>query len=106
MDRTARAPLRVVLRLPHTLRVVRTILTIHTRRDMLRVAMDHIMDLDMVLIIAIIEFMVRDIGLGLEAYLFRVHYRNSSADGQYPSRCGFNTWSTIFLSQASLRGSK
>ena len=105
VDRPAQAPLRVVLRLPHNLRVARTILTILTRRDMLRVAMDPSMDLNMALITAITVLMVQDIGVGLEAYLFRVVYRNSSAEGQYPSRCGFNRWSTIFLSQASLRGS-
>ena len=105
MDRPARAPLGVVLRLPHNLRVGRTIPTIPTRRDMLLVAMDPIMDLDIFLITAIIELMVPDTGVGLEAYLFRDEYRNSSTEGQYPSRCGFNRWSTIFLSQASLGGS-
>ena len=83
-DRPARAPLRVVLRLPHTLRDARTIPTIlitRTRRDMLRVAMDPITDLDMALIRAIIELMVRDTGVGLEASLFRVVYRNSSVEG-------------------------
>ena len=74
-------------------------------RDMLRVAMDPTMDPDMALTIAITVLMVQDIGVGLEAYLFRVVYRNSSAEAQYPLRCGFNRWSTIFLSQASLRGS-
>ena len=66
MDRPARAPLRVVLPLPHNTRVARTILTILIRRDMLRVAMEPITDLDMALIIAIIVLMVRDIGVGLE----------------------------------------
>ena len=98
----------MVLRLPHTLRESRTIPTIRitrTRRNMLRVAVDPPMDLDMALITAIIVLMVRDIGVGLEGYLFHVEYQNSSAVSQYPSRCGFNRWSTIFLSQASLRGS-
>ena len=48
---------------------------------MLRVAVDPLMDLDMALITAIIELMVRDTGVGLEAYLFRVEFRNSSAEG-------------------------
>ena len=53
MDRPARAPLRVVLRLPHNLRVARTITTVlitRTHRDMLPVGMDLIMDPDMALI--------------------------------------------------------
>ena len=105
LDRPARVPLRVVLRLPHNFRVARTIPTILTRRDMLRVAMEPITDLDMALITAIIELMVRDNGVGREAYQFRAQCQNSSAEGQYPSRCGFNRWRTIFLSQAFLRGS-
>ena len=72
---------------------------------MLRVPMDPIMDPDMALIIAITELMVRDTGVGLEAYLFLAEYRNSSAEGKYQSRRGSNRWSTIFLSQAFLRGS-
>ena len=48
---------------------------------MLRVAMDLIMDPDMALITAITVLMVRDIGVGLEGYLFRAEYRNSSAEG-------------------------
>ena len=64
MDRPARVPLRVVLRLPHNLRVARiipTVLITRTRRDMLRVAMDPIMDPDMALISAITVLVVRDI---------------------------------------------
>ena len=72
---------------------------------MLRVTMEPITDLDMALITALIVLTVLDIGVGLEAYLFHVEYRNSSAAGQYPFRCGFNRWSTIFLSQAFLRAS-
>ena len=62
--------LRVIPRLPHKLRVARTIPTIlinRTRRDMLRVATDPTIDPDMALIIAIIELMVQDTGVGLEA---------------------------------------
>ena len=81
MDRPARAPPRVVLRLPPNTRVARTIPTILTLRDMLRGAMDPIMDLDMALIKAITVLMVRDIGVGLEAYLFRVEFRSSSVEG-------------------------
>ena len=81
MDRPAQVPLRVVLRLPHSIRVARTSLIILTRRDMLRVAVDPLMDLDMVPITAIIELMVCDIGVGLVAYLFRVEFRNSSVEG-------------------------
>ena len=67
VDRPARAPLRVTVRLVHNLRVARTILTILTRRDMLRVTTDPIMDPDMALIhTSITELMVRDIGVGLE----------------------------------------
>ena len=84
MDRPAQAPLRVVLRLPHNSRVARTIPTIVTRRDMLRVAMDPTMDPDMALIIAITELMCQDIGVGLEAYLFRAEYRNSRAEAENP----------------------
>ena len=86
-------------------RVARTIPTILTRRDMLRVAMDPIMDLDIVLITAIIELMGQCIGVGLEAYLFRVVYRNSSAEGQYPSKSGVSRRSTIVPSLAFPRGS-
>ena len=100
VDRPARPPLRVVLQLPHNTRVARTILTIPTRRDMLRVAVDPLTDLDMALITAITVLTVRDIGVGLEGYLFRVEFRNSSVEG-----CGYNKRSTIFLSQASLRES-
>ena len=79
------SPLRVVLRLPNNLRVARTIPTILTRRDMLRVAMDPSMnpsmDLDMARITAITVLMVRGIGVGLEAYPFRLEFRNSSAEG-------------------------
>ena len=81
MDRPARAPLRVVLRLPHNIRVARTIPTILTRREMLRVAMDLSMDLNMALITDITVLMVQDIGVGPEASLFRMVYRNSSAEG-------------------------
>ena len=73
MDRPAQAPLRVLLRLPNNVRVARTIPTIRTRRDKLRVAMDPIT--------AITVLMVRDIGVGLEGYLFRVEFRNSSVEG-------------------------
>ena len=81
MDRPVRVPLRVVLRLPHNIRVARTIPIIRTRRDMLRVAEDPIIVLDMALITAIIELTVRDTGVGLEAYLFRVEFRSSSVEG-------------------------
>ena len=85
MDRPARFPLRVVLRLPHNLRVARTsptILITRTRRDMLRVAMHPITDLNMALITATIECKSRDNGVGLEPYLIGVVYRNSSVEGQ------------------------
>ena len=82
MDRPAQAPLRVVLRLPHSIRVARTIPTIPTRRDMLRVAVDPLTDLDMARITAIIELTGRDIGVGPEEYLFRVGFRNLNGEGQ------------------------
>ena len=95
VDRPARAPLRVVLRLPHNLRVACTILTILTRRDMLRVAMEPITDLDMARITAIIVLMAPDIGVGPEEYLFRVAFRSSNGEGLYPSRCGYSKWNII-----------
>ena len=63
----------MVPRLPYNLRVARTILTVlitSTLRHMLRVAMDPTMDPDMDLTIAITVVMVRDTGVGREAYLF------------------------------------
>ena len=81
MDRPVRVPLRVVLRLPHNIRVARTSPTTLTRRDMFRVPVDPLMDLDMALITAITVLTVLDIGVGLEGYLFRVEFRNSSAEG-------------------------
>ena len=108
MDRPARVPLRVVPRLPHNLRVAHTTGTtriIRTRCDMLRVAMDPIMDLEMALDMAIIMLMVRNTGVGLVEYLFRAVYPNSSEDVQSLSRCGFSKWSIISPSQAFRRGS-
>ena len=94
----------MVVRLPQNLRVPRTIPTILTCRDMLRVALDPIMDPDMAIITAITVVMALDIGVGLEGYLFSAEYRNSSAECQYPSRSGFNKWNTIFPSQVFQRG--
>ena len=92
----------MVPRLPHSLRVERTILTIliiRTLRDMLRVAMDPIMDAGIALIIAIAVFMVRDTGVCLAVYLFLVDCPNLNAEAPSQSRCGFNRWSIIFPSQ-------
>ena len=92
MGHPVRAPLRVVLRLPQNIRVARTIPTIPTRRDMLRVAVDPLTDLDMARITAIIELTGRDIGVGPEEYLFRVAFRSTNGEGLYPSRCGYSKW--------------
>ena len=62
-DRQVRALLRVAARRQcnlHTLPNGRIIRIIGTLRDMLRVALGHMMDLGMVLIIAIAMVMVRD----------------------------------------------
>ena len=76
-DRPARGPLRVVPLAPRSLRITRSPRTIRiTRllRDMLLIAMDHIMGPDVALNIAITGHLVRETGVGLEAYLFRVAY--------------------------------
>ena len=68
MDRQIRVPLRVAarrLRNPHTIRTDRIIRITHTLRDMLRVAMGHVMDRGMVLVIAIAVVLVRGTGVGL-----------------------------------------
>ena len=74
-DRPARAPLRVAprtLRSPRITRIIRTFRITRTLHDMLLVAMDPTMDLEIALDIAITVGMVRDTGVGIEAYLFRV----------------------------------
>ena len=107
-DRQVRALLRVAvrrLRNLHTVRTGRIIRITRTLRDMLRVAMGHIMDLGMVLIIAIAVVMVRDTGVGLAEYLFPVECPNSNAEAESQLRCGFSRWNTIFLSLESWNGS-
>ena len=94
-DRQVRVPLRVAarrLRNPHTIRTARIIRITHTLRDMLRVAMGHVMDRGMVLIIAIAVVMVGDIGVGLAEYLFPAGCPNSNVEVQFPSRCGSSRW--------------
>ena len=92
-DRPAQALLSVAalrLRNLHTGRTGRIIRIIGTLRDMLRVALGHMMDLGMVLIIAIAVVMVRGTGVGLAEYLFLVQCPNSNVEAQFQSRCGFN----------------
>ena len=91
MDRPARAPLQVELRLLRDIRVARNTRTIPMRRDMPRVAVDLLMDR----ITAIIVLTARDTGVGPEGYLFRVGFRNSNGEGLYPLRCGYSKWNTI-----------
>ena len=67
------------LRNPRTTRTGRITRVTRTLRDMLRVAMGHIMDRGMVLIIAIAVVMVRGTGVGLAEYLFLVECLNSNA---------------------------
>ena len=84
-DRQVRALLRVAarrLRNLHTIPTVRIIRVTRPLRDMLGVAMGHIMDLGMVLIIDIAVVMVRDTGVGLAEYLFLVECPNSNVEAQ------------------------
>ena len=49
--------------------------------------------------------MVRDIGVGPEAYLFPVTYRNSKVDVRSLASCGFSKLSIIFPSLECRKGS-
>ena len=80
------------LRNLHTIRTARIIRVTRTLRDMLRVAMGHIMDRGMVLVIAIAVVMVRGTGVGLAEYLFLVACPNSNVEAQFRSRCGYSKW--------------
>ena len=67
-DRQLRVLLRVAARRLRNLHTIRTALisrVTHMLRDMFRVAMGHIMDRGMVLVIAIAVVMVRGTGVGL-----------------------------------------
>ena len=63
---------------------------------MLRVAMGHVVDRGMALIIAIAVVMVRGTGVGLAEYLFLVECPNSNVEAQSQLRCGFNKWNITF----------
>ena len=93
------------LRNPHTIRTARIIRVTRMLRDMLRVAMGHIMDPGMALTIAIAVVMVRGTGVGLAEYLFPVECPNSNAEAQSQSRCGFSRWNITFASLESQNGS-
>ena len=106
-DRQIRVPLRVAarrLRNLHTTRTDRIIRVTRTLRDMLRLAMGHVMDRGMVLIIAIAVVMVRRTGVGLAEYLFLVQCPNSNAEVQSQLRCGSSRWSIISPSLESRNG--
>ena len=93
MDRQVRVHLRVAVRRPrnvHTSRIDRTSRGTRMLRDMLHVAMGHIMDRGMVLVMAIAVVMVRGTGVGLAEYLFLVECSNSNAEPQSQLRCGFS----------------
>ena len=99
MDRQVRAHLQVAarrLRNVHTSRTDRTIRVTRRLRDMLHVAMGHIMDRGMVLVIAIAVVMVRGTGVGLAEYLFLVECPNLNAEAQFRSRCGYSKWNITF----------
>ena len=102
VDRLVRALLRMILR---TLRNPRITRIIRMFRDMPLVMLAHTMDPDMVLDMAIFVGIVRDIGVGLEVYLFPVEYRSSSAEVRFLSRCGSSKWSTTFPSPEFQNGS-
>ena len=70
-------------------------------RDMLRVAMGHIMDRGMGLIIAIAVVMVRDTGVGLAEYRFPAKCPNLNAETQSQLRFGFCRWNITFPLQES-----
>ena len=99
MDRQVRVLPRVAvrrLRSLHTIHTGHIIRVTRTLRDMLRVAMGHVVDRGMVLIIAIAVVMVRGTGVGLAEYLFPVECPNSNVEAQFQSRCGFNKWNITF----------
>ena len=88
-DRQVRALLQVAARRLsklHRGRTGRIIRVNRILRDMLRVAMDPVMDLGMALIIAIAVVVVRDTGVGLADYPFPVECPNSNAEAQSKSR--------------------
>ena len=86
------------LRNLHTIRTARIIRVTHLLRDMRRLAMGHIMDRGMVLIIAIAVVMVPGTGVGLAEYLFLVECPNSNVEAKSQLRCGFNKWNITFPS--------
>ena len=106
-DRPVQALLRMAarrLRNLHRIRTARIIPVTRMLRDILRVAMDPIMDSGMVLDMAIVMDIVLDIAVGLAENLFPVECPDSNAEAQFQSRCGFNRWSIIFPSLESQKG--